>query len=72
MVGSADTGEASDSGRMFNAQAEALRDDRGGAIIVPRGRRPPREQIELEPAMEVVVAMSCLNCYLLHSEKSYL
>jgi len=50
MVEFADAGQASDGGGMVGTQTKAPRDDRGGATIVLRGRRPPREQIELEPA----------------------
>jgi hypothetical protein len=67
MVGSADTGQASDGARMVNAETKALCNEQGSAIVVPRGRRPPREQIELELAAEVMIAMSFLNCYLFHS-----
>jgi hypothetical protein len=58
MVGSADAGQASDGTGMVSAETKTLCDERGGAIIVPRWRRPPCEQIELEPAAEVLIAMS--------------
>jgi hypothetical protein len=67
MVGSADTSQASDRACMVNTQTEALCDERHSAIIVPRGRRPPCEQIELELAAEVMIAMAFVNRYLLHS-----
>jgi hypothetical protein len=58
MVGSADAGQASDGARMVNTETKTLCDEQGGAIIMPRGRRPPRKQIELELAAEVMIAMS--------------
>jgi hypothetical protein len=72
MVGSAEAGQASDGARMVIAETKTLCNERGSAIILPAGRRPPREQVELKPAAEVMIAMSRLNCYLLHSWKSYL